>query len=467
MRAALGIVWPTCLLVLAGYGVLLGLGIVRLTLRSALPALGLAYLAGVCAVFLVGVALLVAGVGFHLPLFTATCLVFMVGGVLLGARASSLSREGELGRDPALPRVVKPSLTILGLLTAGYLVVLLLAAAVQPMDAWDAWSIWTHKAMLLAHFDGLPERFFAGPAYGFMQQEYPLLLPLLESIHLRAMGEENQAALHAVPWLLMVGFVGALGFLTWRVRSSGAWLATLLLAALVPGAYWQLKTGYADFPMAFLLGAGVLSLGLWLRSGQQGELALASLLLAGAASVKIEALPMVAFGFVAAALLLAHGREWAQLRRVVLAGAGVVLMVMPWLIWLAIHDIRSEVPLADGLTPSYLIDRLERLWPAMKALSWDLLKQGGWIAPVACLTIALALRARPDRRIAAFYLVTAAGAFASVLWVFVVKEEALQSQIDNAAGRVVIGSLFILLAGMAQLWSESSGRRRVETGGMT
>jgi hypothetical protein len=462
VREALGMLGPTCLLTLAGLGVVVGSGMVRPTLGEALPALGLAYLAGVCAVMLVGIAVISAGASFDLPLFTAVCLMIGAGGFSVAARRAptgkSPSRQGpQMGADP-LARLIKPSLVILGLLIAGYLAVLLLAVAVQPMDAWDGWSLWTRKALLLADFQGVPTQFFAEPAYAFMHQDYPLLLPLLESIHIRAMGEADEAALHVIFWFLMVGFLGALAFLTWRVRSSGAWLSALLAAALVPWAPLQLGTGYADYPMAFLLGTGVLLLGLWLRSGEPSEIVLAALLLGGATSVKNEALPMMASAVLVAGVLLAGGREWARLTRLAVAAAVLVLAVLPWRLWVAVHDLHSDLPLAKGLTPGYLLDRLDRVWPSLKSLSWEFLKQGGWIVPVACLTIALALRNRPARRVALFYILTAAGAFGSVLWAFVITRDELQWQIDTAADRVVVGAVFVLAVGLAHLWSMAGPR---------
>jgi hypothetical protein len=460
MREALGIVGPTCLLTLAGLGVLFGAGMIRPTLRAAAPALGLAYLAGVSAVMLLGLAVISLGAGFNVALFTLSCLLFAAGGLLIAARRSNWAPQPNGGVRPALGPLgwmLRPSLAVLGVLVAGYLVVLLLTALVQPMDTWDAWSLWTRKARILADYDGIPTQFFVDPANAFRHQ-YPLLLPLFESVHIRAMGEVDEGALHAVFWLLMISFLGALAFLTWRVRSSDAWLAALLLGALVPGVYWQLPTAYADFPMAFLLGIGVLLLGLWLRSGERSELVVAVLLLGAAANVKNEALPMVAIALLVAAALLASSREWARLRQIAAAAAALVLAVLPWRLWVAIHDVPSDIPIAKGLTPGFLIERLDRVWPSFKALSWNLFKQGGWIVPVACLTMILAARTRPDRRLGLFYLLTAAGVFISVLWAFMVRPAGLQWQLDNGANRVVVGAIFVLLVGVAHLWSASGDR---------
>ena len=84
MRINAGPVAADLLFVLAGFGVLNAVGLLRNSLYDAFAAIGLAFLAGVSFVVTVAIALLTIGVPFRLPAFVALSLAIAVLGLLGG-----------------------------------------------------------------------------------------------------------------------------------------------------------------------------------------------------------------------------------------------------------------------------------------------------------------------------------------------------------------------------------------------
>src|SRR5207247_10348952 len=181
---------------------------------------------GVALVMIVGIALRTAGVAFTLPAFTAvSVLVAFVG--LAAKRDWVRKLRAVRWRKPALKR---PSLSVNALIplltvaaAVGASVVALRAVGFRPLIEWDGWSIWGRKAEALFYFGHLSTDFFVSPAYTFMHADYPILVPVFESIQFRAMGRIDTETIHADFSLLLVTFVWALAFVTARDRPSLYW----------------------------------------------------------------------------------------------------------------------------------------------------------------------------------------------------------------------------------------------------
>src|SRR5205085_8030576 len=96
-----------------------------------------------------------------------------------------------------------------------------------PVDKYDAWNLWTRKAELLFVGRHIPLEVFKSAAYygggnapGNVHPDYPLLLPMLEDIHLRGLGRLDVRQVHEVFWLLLIAFVWACGFLASRISRA-------------------------------------------------------------------------------------------------------------------------------------------------------------------------------------------------------------------------------------------------------
>jgi hypothetical protein len=449
MRTEIGIAGVTVLLVVAGQGVLLGLGVTEIRARTLLASSGLAYLTGVAATLLLGILLLALGGTLNLPIFTLLAVLLGAAGVALATRRG---RGGQAEEAPsARIRMSRPQKAAIGLgsaLLVALLVVGLADAGVRPLSEWDSWSIWTRKAVALTS-SGLDARVFAGVPYGFAHLDYPILLPLFESVHFRAMGVADTQAVHAVLWLLYVASIGSIAYLGSRVTRIWVWLPVVLALAFGAQFHDQLLTGYADVPLGLMAAPGVLCLGLWLRELDWRWLALGSLLLAAAASIKNEGVLLVVAVFLAAAIVLAVGREWRPLGRLGLGLLGALLALAPWRIWIAAHDIKSNLPIAKGLDPGYLSERSGRVGPTLKALL-PMLESGGlsYVVPLALILVVLGVATPGLRRVAAFYLLAGVGTVASVVWAFVITADALDWQIATAGSRVIMGAAFVSVAAL-------------------
>ena len=482
MRLELGPVAANVLFLGAGVGILNWLGLLESRVRSWIAAFGLAYLAGVAAATLIGIALLTAGLSFRLPVFVGVCLVLAVVG-LLGrrdwlARVRAFSPRGVAPRrwaeallrdardQPLLALVVAASLVAVCI----FLAIGFWAAGVRPLAEWDAWSIWTRKALVIFMYDALPTEFFGSSAYSFAHGEYPLLVPVFEATHFRAMGTADTQAMHAQFWVLLVAFSWALAFLAWRARRSVLTFGIVAALTTLPPMYAQLLTGYADIPLAFFLALGMLLLGYWLANRRSAELLLAALFLAAAANTKNEGLMAAVIALVVAAILAVTERRRSL---VPFAGALAVfaLGVLPWRIWTKVHDIESGVPLGDGLSPGYLADNAERAWPSVEALYTQLVNQETWsyVVPVALALVVASLVTRVQPRVAAFYLASGAAFFAALVWVYWVSTIPLQIYLTTSAYRVVAGIAAISLAAVVHLVQleapERLPRRRGRTAG--
>lgn len=453
MREASGIVVASALLTFAGMGVLQALGLAGRSIRGMLAATGLAYLSGVASTMLIGIAFLTLGASFRLSLFVGTCLILGTAGMLVaragGARpvplggGTNATREGD--RPPRNLRIL---LVVLAVLALVYLLVWLVTYVTIPVHAHDGWSIWTRKATILATSDALPKELFTGGAYTFMHQDYPLLLPALESVYFRSMGRIDTAAINAVFWLVFVAFVGAVAYLGSSVSRARVWGPVALAVVFAPFVYYQLSTGYADVLMGLMLAVALLLLARWASTSSTGDLALAALLLAGVASTKNEGIA-VAVGALAAALVAR--REPGALRAVGLAAVGCGLAVAPWRVWTAVEGVKGDLPLARGLDPSYLWERADRVLPTLEAFAREVAKQGGWLVPLFASLVALALLAGVGRRLAVFYALAAFASLGSTLWSFAITRASLDYQIETSAGRVVMGVVCISIPALVHL----------------
>jgi hypothetical protein len=441
----------------AGYGLLAGAGALSGALWPAVGAVGLAYMAGLAATMMVAIALAVLGVAVHVVTFALISLVVGATGIALALR-----RAGPRWR-PHRPAVTGGRWTVERVVVAVILVALLVVAVLgyrwarpMPLTAWDAWSIWARKATILLDYGRLPSGFFGSSVYSTMHPDYPLLVPMLESLWFRVLGSADTQSLHVEFWIMLVAGLGAAAHLARPVTRAAIALPIAGFIAVIPSVTQQLMTLYADIPMAILLLLGVLALGRWIAERTTALLVLAVLFLGAAANTKNEGLTAAISALVAAGLVIGagapRGRRLAQLRPLLIAAAAFAVTVAPWRLWLAAHHITGDMPIGQGLDPSYLSGRLSRLSPTFPALydqltasTWNLLLPLGLAVALACLTL------RWARRPAAFYLLTGVGIFVTLLWAYVINPNEITWYLTTSVARTVDGIMFVAGAALLQL----------------
>jgi hypothetical protein len=451
MRQLLAPVLVAGLLLAAGLGLTSTVVPVLRSWRRAVAAAGLAYLIGVAAVASVDIALLTAGVRLGLTAFTVTCLALAIGGASLGWRFGPPVPDGRHATPRSrLDAVIAP---VLGGMFAAFAVVALLRYVGAPLDTWDAWSIWTRKAIVLLNSGSLDPRLFTAPQYGFIHQDYPLLVPVLEAIHFRAVGGLNTQSVHFVFWTMLAAFPWALAYLAARGGRPVIWAPLVLAAATVPAFLTGMVTAYADVPLAIFLATGVLALGYWVETLARADLAVATVLLAGAASTKNEGLVGSVLAFVIAGLVLVRHVPRRRLVDLAVAAAAFVVAAAPWRIWVAANGIEGDVSLGKALNPGYLLDRADRIWPSIDALYYQLQDQGSWlyVLPLALIVLAAVIGFRLGRRPAAFYLLTGATFFVALVWVYWSAPYDIHWYLGTSAYRVVGGIAAIAIAALLHL----------------
>ncbi len=455
MRTELAPFAVDVLLAFAGLGILLAIGLVPRRAPAMAAALGLAYLTGASVVPIILIALLVVGVPFALETFAVVVFICMGIGVLRSqARPEDrTSPRKAWWRQPwqSWPADVWVAGAFVALFGA-FAVVGMLSAFEMPLVEWDAWSIWARKAQMLTVHDSLIGGFWTASSYSWIHLDYPLQYPVWEALHFRAAGGFDTQVLLRHVWLLLVAFVWAVAYLLREQVRPVVWAPLLLLAVAAPGMWEQLLTGYADVPMAIFACLGAISLALWLSHGDGRLLALAAVMLAAAANVKNEGLMAAgALLLVAGSIAFARG---LSLRRVALAAGAVVVAILPWRIWIAAQGIEGDLPVSKSIAdPGYLLDRIDRVWPAIEAIANALADQGRWhrLLPLAALVVTASLVSGLGRRVATFYLASFALAWAGLVWSYWISPNPLDWHLSTSASRVISVLMFICLAAVVHL----------------
>jgi hypothetical protein len=459
MRAELGPAAADVLFLLAGFGVLNAVGLLRPKAVDLFAAAGLAFLAGVSIVMLTGILVLCLGLSFRLPAFVIVSLVIAAAGLLARREWLGMFHRPRLSAAGLGDRLRRAGFqawlaaaTLLGFAVyAGYGFA---AAGVKPLTEWDSWSLWGRKATALFYDGSLPVDMFTRTIYAFQHPDYPLLIPLYESVQFRAMGGLNTWAVHAQFWLLLVTFVWALVYLGHRRGALLTWLPIAVAVAVAPGVYGQLMTAYADIPMALFLALGVLLLAEWLRTSAGAVLALGCLFLAAAANTKNEGLVASLIALAVAGAIFVFTRRWARLRILGLGTLGYLAGVLPWRIWVSAHNVYDDIPIGKGLSPSYLADRWNRVWPSITALYQQLIDQVTWmyVLPLgAALAIAWFVAGR-RREQSVFFFATGVLFFLALVWTYwVATVEPLSLFLSTSAYRLVAAIAAIALAAVLEL----------------
>jgi hypothetical protein len=465
MTADLAALTITAAYVFAGAGVLAAAEVLPSGIVATVGWACLAYVAGLAVTMLVCIALVCVGVAIHGVVFALVSVV--VGGAGIGIRMLRGERRWRPQRPTfetwSLVRSVRAwsvetwLVAIVAVIGVAYVVLGYRSAGRMPLNAWDAWSIWARKATILFDYGNLPIAFFGSPNYAFMHPDYPLLVPMFESIWFRFVGGPDTQSLHVEFWLLFVTSLGAVAYISSRVARPAIWAPLIGLVAVIPAVTGQLLTLYADVPMGLLLMIGALLLGIWIERPGGSPLALATLFLAAAANTKNEGLTaavcVLGAAFLVTALMPRTGGRRADFRSLLIAAGAFVVMIAPWRLWLAVHHIGGDMPIGKGLDPSYLASRADRISPTLTALYAQITDQSAWyyVLPLAIGVVLACLLVRDARRPAAFYGLTGIAIFVVIVWAYVINPNAISWLIATSANRTVDGLMFAAIAALVYL----------------
>jgi hypothetical protein len=298
--------------------------------------------------------------------------------------------------------------------------------AAKPLDDYDGWAIWGMKARALAELGWADPALFASEVARTAHLDYPLLLPSLEAVATRAMGEFDPRTIHLQFLLLGVAGIAAVyGLLRDRTQPWVLWPCVLALAA-APALSGQLLTAYADVPLALFVAAGLLAAARWIEDGEPRTLALATLFLGAACLTKKEGIVF------SAAALLALGLATRRVKPILLSALAIEALLLPWQIWLAVHGIRSDTLLGfDSLDLSH-----PGVGPASLRILLDFaLALDEW--PLLLPIFFVAVLAAAGSRLAIFAWGWALVSFLGLTWIYVASETEYSLYLSFSGDRVV------------------------------
>jgi hypothetical protein len=364
---------------------------------------------------------LVEGGGYDRLQLLGTALVF---GILLNHLAVlSLPTLGQAMLLSALVSasgfafwVVTARQKILEIFTSSWVVLLpalylgcLLFVLMEPIDGWDARSIWFFHAKMIFYNAGLdPGSYWSAPFTSFAHADYPELIPILAAqvAHLAGYWNEYLPKLSLVALLLP-----ALLCLISMFR--GKWWQMFLLAPPLLFTLEWLKNGYMDGYLALYAGLALFFFGRWLDNRSRLDLASGIVLSGVVLDLKNEGM---LFALIIAALLLlfvslgrsarSAARQTIDLRVVVVSCVAISgTLLWGWKKHLA--HVHNDLQLGIG-SLGRISERLGNgdLYRILKYLyvTDDVNLSFGIL--LLCLVSALALRIRPST---GFYFCALAG----------------------------------------------------------
>ncbi len=248
----------------------------------------------------------------------------------------------------------------------------------QPLLAFDSRSIWGMKAKVFYSQGGLYGEDFFDPARLHAHQQYPLLVPLSESLlyhHLGRLDDRWGKAFFPCFFLAMILVIyGGLR----RFFSRGYSLAGVVLFSGLPVfvifPHGSASSGYADFPLAYFITAFAMVLFGWVHSGKRADLSMASLFGAFALFTKNEGTALWVIVVACFALLLSFStaRPFHKMLDLALSCALSLLLLIPW------FTLRPRLVLNDEnypamFTPENISNGIGRLPYVIKGLFREIL----------------------------------------------------------------------------------------------
>jgi len=351
----------------------LGIPIVLAVDRDATPLrlLGLAFLYGSGAMYVVLLALSVLHVRWTLISVTIAALMLML--PLIRLRSTQHA-------------ALSTRLHIVDLFALVTPLCYALYATAAPLSEWDFWAIWGLKARVFLERGGIDWRFLTSPWNTFGHPDYPLLLPFTYDFVALAGGGWSDR------WLGFLFVAWALAFLL-VARDLAAREATPLVAALVTFALSPLAlshfVGLAEGTLIAYIGAGVLFVRRAMIFDDDVAWRHGAILLGLAACTKNEGLAMLAS--TAIAVVVSDVRRWTRVLRLWPAAA----LALPWLLLRALYHLPTDV--VGGSIGARLLARLPEWSAILSLLVANLYQPWFWIALLVGI-VALPFAARKRER---------------------------------------------------------------------
>lgn len=244
------------------------------------------------------------------------------------------------------------------LLAAALLLPVAGAILFEPLQGWDARSVWFFSAKRIFFGEGLSgAKDWTLPAYGFSHADYPKLLALLAAQFAHAWGFWNEYVPKSALLLLLAPAILALLGLPRRIGLS----LLFLLGVLLLSTKEFLWNGYVDTYLCLYAVISMLYFARWLAAGAPLDLALGGAFMGVAANLKNEGalLAMCLVASLVAWMVLARSTRRTLQWRSWPPGVWLAL-VLPWIGFAGWALTKSQWQLANDLQLG--VGSLQRVW---------------------------------------------------------------------------------------------------------
>lgn len=409
----------------------------RLLMWALAPAVG----AGICSLvyFL-----------FRRPMFTVEAIL------LITLSASFVWRHG-LPR-PSLSALMKPRVSIFGLILAGVLV-WSVSESIQRMEriphgGWDGFAIWNSHARYLYRLGPSWQHHLQDTFHG----DYPLLLPSMLARLWRYAGQDVPELGGLFGILFSFSGILLLGAVLTELRGARAGVLMALTLLTTPVYLYQATHQEADVPLSvFLLGAVALFYLYFERDEKDpGLLVLAGFMAGSAGWTKNEGLLFIV-AIAVVSLLPVFRSPRATMRRAGLLFAGLLLPLAIHVFFkLAIapaNDLTGNRNTAELVQKALTLDRHAIVFGNFLEKSWQLGRQGIHPGiPILAFFVFMGI----DRRVLRSSAWRSGGAILGIIlagyyWVYVLTPQPLVWHLDSSLPRLLIQlwPSVILIAGLA------------------
>ncbi len=159
----------------------------------------------------------------------------------------------------------------------------LFRALIKPIESYDAIAIYAIKSKIFYLAGSIPQGFFRGLARAFPHPDYPLNIPLSQTLIYLSLGNLNDQLVKLIFPLFFIGILVMLYFSIRRFASQAYALLFTFILASVPQFNAYAANAYLDLPLAYYCFASSLALFSWLEDKKKTQSLILSAIMAGLA----------------------------------------------------------------------------------------------------------------------------------------------------------------------------------------
>lgn len=223
----------------------------------------------------------------------------------------------------------------------------LFRALIKPIESYDAIAIYAIKAKIFYLAKSIPADFFSNLALHFPHPDYPLNIPLSETLVYLFLGNLNDQLVKILFPLYFIGILVMLYYAIRRFASNNYSLIFTFLLASVPQFNAYATNGYLDLPLAYYYFLSTLFLFRWFKNEDEIQfLLLSAVMVSLSAWTKNEGLMYCAINIILILIffMLEHKMTRRELSCLAVYIGMILIIQLPWL-WVkwAAHLANSDI----------------------------------------------------------------------------------------------------------------------------